>query len=356
LAKPNKNNNGGNEKNSGTRRLEERKWLERSEAWKCSRESDGRLLKVWRNCKQEEENEQGDDDAGKKTIPEEEEDPQWLEELDLSEVERKSLMELEQRFFSKIYCANPHSIQQPATESQPSQEGRLQPSGMARSKTSPKEAGQSKPHTPQAPTSQIKTSRRSSQVEATTRNPAPCLAQLPSRQTIQPCQDDTKTLPKSLPLLVPKIISSRTSSPCCAQDQTPARTHGPYSQPDTRQENLEKTKKPRKVTKIWMMFPDEQKHVKLQEVTDIGLQVTTRRPSLDKNKKKKKIITQEENQEEKQATEGVHVKFRRIDETKMTSPAKRVNIVATSQDARRIFSPKLNKISKSYKFARSQIY
>ena len=38
----------------------------------------------------------------------------------------------------------------------------------------------------------------------------------------------------------------------------------------------------------------------------------------------------------------------------MTSPAKRVNIVATSQDARRIFSPKLTKISKSYKFARSE--
>ena len=49
-----------------------------------------------------------------------------------------------------------------------------------------------------------------------------------------------------------------------------------------------------------MMFSDEQKKVKLQEVTGIGLQVTTRRHSIDKNKKKKKkkIITQEENQEQ----------------------------------------------------------
>ena len=42
------------------------------------------------------------------------------------------------------------------------------------------------------------------------------------------------------------------------------------------------------MTKIWMMFPDEQKKVKLQEVTGIGLQVTTRRHSIDKNKKRRK--------------------------------------------------------------------
>ena len=57
------------------------------------------------HCKQEMENMQvqGDDDPGRKTIHEEDKDPQWLEEIKLSKVERKSLMELEQRFYSKIY-------------------------------------------------------------------------------------------------------------------------------------------------------------------------------------------------------------------------------------------------------------
>jgi hypothetical protein len=53
-------------------------------------------------------------------------------------VERKFLMELEYRFYSMVYCANPstHSSQQSAADSQPSQEGKLQPPGMPRAEYS----------------------------------------------------------------------------------------------------------------------------------------------------------------------------------------------------------------------------
>ena len=115
-----------------TRRMEEKKRLEgkqkmKSDLWKQRREKDGRLVCVWKSVKQKEEDDETNKEQRHSSLQEGTEDP-WLEEIVLTQTERKKLSELEQ-WYSRTEL-NPTSNSIPSTQRRNQPPGRpIQPTG-----------------------------------------------------------------------------------------------------------------------------------------------------------------------------------------------------------------------------------
>ena len=95
--------------------------------WTQRREKDGRLLQNWKKI--DEEN-QDEDDRQPPSVSSQEEESKWMEELELTELERRKLEDLEKKYYEKE---------------------EIQPSGRSTSLSSDKTPNSSKSHDPSRP-------------------------------------------------------------------------------------------------------------------------------------------------------------------------------------------------------------